>query len=178
MSRKKREIIPLSRSMTPLFEKFRADPTTIDAKFTQFLVNQAVISALNCGMVVEVKTLLETAGNGPNATALREILSKGGRPPFGAKNLVTRIGRYNERLKKKGIAYSERIALIHKNTGIQTESRIKEILSEFRKEETALFSDIATEYLDEYHALLKRRDNGEKLSSDEESFVHKIENYE
>ncbi|PRA75807.1 hypothetical protein CQ054_22640 [Ochrobactrum sp. MYb29] len=178
MSRKKREILPLSRALQTYFDKFRADPTSIDAKFTHYLVNQSVRSALNCGMVKEVKALLEAAGSGPNATELRYLLSKGGRPPFGTKNLVTWIGRYNEKLKKQGVTYSERVSLIKKNTGIQTEGRIKEVLSEFRKEETALFSDIAPEYLTEYRALLKRRDNGEQLSSDEERLIHQIENYE
>lgn len=178
MTKKKRSVIPLSHAMQIYYDFFRADPSIIDSKIQHFFVNQAVRSALNCGMVKEVKGLLSSAGDGPNATALRDLLARGGRPPFGAKDLVTRIGRYNQRLKKKGINYDRRIELIQSHTGIGTIKRVEEILSEFRKEETARFSDISSEYIEQYRVYIARRNNGEDLNDDEKQLISQIENHE
>lgn len=178
MSKKKRSIVPLSPVMQRYYGWFKADPTTIDQKWKAFLVNQAVKSALSSGMSGEIKELLTNAGDGKNATELRALLSKRGRPPFGVKNLVTRIGRHNQRLKKQGLSYTERVALIGEEYGIQTESRIKEILSAYQKEETALLSDIAPEYLTEYRQAIAKRDAGEQLSDHELWLIIKIESAE
>ncbi|NKE75026.1 hypothetical protein [Ochrobactrum sp. MC-1LL] len=178
MSKKKRSIVPLSPVMQRYYGWFKADPTTIDQKWKAFLVNQAVKSALSCGMVKEVKELLKTAGNGPNAAELRAILEKPGRPSFGTKQLTTHIGRVNQRLKRKGLSYAERVALIGEEYDMQSEARIRKILAEFSKEETALLSDIAPEYLEQYRLAIARRNAGKQLSDEEKRLIFKIENTE
>ncbi|PRA55516.1 hypothetical protein CQ062_11680 [Ochrobactrum sp. MYb68] len=176
MSVKKRPVIPLTRAMQHYYDLFQEDPKRIDDKIRHFLINQAVRAALNHGMVAEVKKLLSLAGDGPNARELRSMLENGGRPPFGIKNLSIRIGRHNQMLRKRCVSYDARKDFLGRKYGI-TEARLKEVLSEYAKDELSS-DEIAPEYLQRYRNAIKRREAGETLSDDDLWVIDQVERIE